>query len=1228
MMTQISILSIRLVSVCLLMVSSINSVSADPGKLVNSPLFASINNAPPNVFFEVDNSGSMDWEILTKIHWSDCAYNKTALCQSKKENGKHLSNGLYRGYTDNDTDADKYRYFYYIYASEDNSYTSNCIKGFELTMEKCNDRVQTTDWRVKSSSLNVNYYNPTIIYQPWVKGDGTTLETADFTKARSNPQPGTEGYDITRNLEGFIYHVWNDSHQFTKEAPNSKNSSRITGGNGYVDWWDEHTRYTIEGSSIFVDSITYDNDNNEIITRKNTLSGQTVIKIKENIANWYQYSRKRAFVAKSAIAKVIDENPTYRYGFNFITNAKFPYKSSSSAVQRLIEVPIGSNFQTHNTDIISSLFKYKWGKSSTPLRKGLDRVGKYFSNTDGKTDPITASCQKNFTILFTDGYWNGKDEGITVGDSDADKRSVTVADIAHYYYSQDLSGLADKQNMVTFTVAFGVKGELVDTNGDGNPNPALAVNSVEWGGTKSKLSNLQKIDDLWHAAFNSTGKFVSAETPKEVERALSDALGNIGNRIGSGTAAAFSTNTLESDSAVFLAEFSGTGSQWTGDVKSFKFDGDGQLSSTVNWSAANELNKKSENTRTIFTYNKTTAKGVPFLWTSLTDEQKNDLRINPDSSSSEADGNDDAKAKARLLYLRGERKNEVTSSGSRRGTYSFRQRDKLLGDIIHSTPVFVQQPQLFWPSSTAPFPTGAGQTYNDFKRGAAKSRQAMVYTGANDGMLHGFNASTGSEVFAYIPNSVFSSETTEGLHFLTDPNYAHRYYVDMPIVISDAYIKNRNQPEQWRTVLIGGGRKGTQGLFALDITDPSGLSQNTSSATDLVLWEFDHTDDPNLGFTYSDPSVVHLNNGRWGVILGNGYNSTGDGTASLFIVFLDGAADGTWDEGADKDYIRITTQTGSNDLTNCEDCNGLSTPLGVDLDADKVIDRVYAGDLQGNMWAFDLSAKNAQSWGVAYGSKQTPKPLFIAKHNNKGQPITNKPSAVKHPEAIEGNDPNVLVYFGTGQYLTDEDPSNQDVQSFYAVWDHGNDSLTSSTLVEQTFLSGTARTNDTNNKNVTSQIRVLTDKEVDYSSQQGWFINLTLEKGERVVVDPLVFGGLVFFNTWIPDSNPCGAGGFGFLMHAKLLNGGPTEEAVFDFNGDGKINSEDLVVVDGKTYAPNARLFNFGLPSEVSLIGTDSGYNRVVTGTGDDDEPPLFIDPVKPPRIRKTGRLSWQELRQ
>ncbi|MCK5899118.1 MAG: hypothetical protein KAG06_08605, partial [Methylococcales bacterium] len=536
-------------------------------------------------------------------------------------------------------------------------------------------------------------------------------------------------------------------------------------------------------------------------------------------------------------------------------------------------------------------------------------------------------------------------------------------------------------------------------------------------------------------------------------------------------------------------------------------------------------------------------------------------------------------------------------------------------------------PELFWPN-TAPFPTSASQSYNNFKIGQAKSRKGVVYAGANDGMLHGFYSSNGQEALAYFPNNIFSKDTStssKGVHYLTDTNYAHRYYVDMPLTISDVYIKKGSEAKKWRTILMGGGRKGSRGLFALDVTDPTKFSQTSTNAKNLVLWEFDQNDNANLGFTFSKPSIALMNNGRWAAIFGNGYNNKGDGTASLFIVFLDGGANGTWVEG--KDYLNITTKVGSNQFTDCQDCNGLSTPQVVDVDGNQVMDRIYAGDLKGNLWVFDVSDISEKKWGVAYGNKQTPKPLFIAKQNNKAQAITLKPIVVKHPEALGGH-PDILVFFGTGQYLTDTDPANKDLQSFYGVWDKGEHSITPSALVEQKFLSGSFRNK---NKDVTQEVRVLTDTTIDYSTKKGWFINLTLASGERVIVDPDIRGDLLFFNTWIPDSSPCGEGGSGFLMSVKQINGGRTKEATFDLNKDstGEVNDDDLVVISGqnkKTYAPSGQVFNLGLPASSSFLNNQQYTPGTSTPKGSKN-PPIHTRPIAKIGGSETGRLSWQELR-
>jgi type IV pilus assembly protein PilY1 len=848
----------------------------------------------------------------------------------------------------------------------------------------------------------------------------------------------------------------------------------------------------------------------------------------------------------------------------------------------------------------------------------LDRVGRYFDNTDNKQNPIVQECQQNFTILFTDGYWNG-DSPSSINDSDGDGQSVTtVADIAHYYYTRDLSPLNKKQTMTTFTVAFGVKGKLKDTDNDGWPNPVLTPSS-NWGDPSGNVDKPEKIDDLWHAAFNSDGRFVSAETPEEVANALSDALDEISNRVGTASSASFSTTTLNAESAVFLAQFNTLNNRWSGDLKSFKLNEQGELSPNYTWSAATKLEQIPASSRHIFTYDDNLHKGVPFSWNTLSEFQKNDLRINPDGSSSDA--NNDAKSKARLKFLRGERNNEVSSSGSKRGTFAFRHRPKLLGDIIHAAPVFVGTPELFWPN-IAPFPTGS-QSYNSFKVGNAKTRKGVVYSGANDGFLHGFYSADGREALAYMPNNIFSNNTStssRGVHYLTDTNYSHRYYVDMPLTVSDVYIKKGNSPEQWRTILIGGGRKGSRGLFALDVTNPTQFTQTAPNADKLVLWEFDQNDDPNLGYTFSKPSIALMNNGRWAAIFGNGYNNTGDGTASLFIVFLDGGENGTWEKGTD--YLNITTKVGSSSA-NCDDCNGLSTPQAIDIDGNQVIDRIYAGDLEGNLWAFDVSSNDENNWGIAYGNINTPKPLFIAQHNNKPQPITLKPIVVKHPEAI-GGAPDVLVFFGTGQYLTDLDPADEDTQSFYGVWDQGNHSLTPNNLVEQTFLTGTFRNNNTD---VTQNVRVLTDKPIDYQTKKGWYINLTLASAERVIVDPDIRGGLLFFNTWIPDSSPCGEGGSGFLMSVNQVNGGRTTEATFDLDGDGEVNDDDLVTTaDGESYAPSGQVFNLGLPASSSFLNNQQ-YTPGTSAPEGSTNPPIHTRAITAIGVPKTGRLSWQELR-
>ena len=568
-----------LMSLFLVVAGHTDSVLAALGDLPDSPLFVT-NSAAANVFFEVDDSGSMDSDILTKEHWQACAYRS-----GTDDCGFLVENGFYYGPsgTDSSTVTTNYSMFYFITDESDNVYSGfeNCDGNFSAgNLEKCSNTIQQYDWRIKSSSFNVMYYNPEVTYLPWELGDETSMTDASFTLAKSDPQSGSDGFSETRSLNGFVFNIWSDTHGFSGEnRPKSGTSNQSSSANGIVDWWDNHTSYTVNTNSITIIEIAATAVGETVSSTSSLtvgLNGRTLTEEKQNIANWYQYHRRRSFVTKAALSKVITNNSDYRYGLNFINDSSF---SNNGSTTQFIEMPSTTHGTvSHNTALIQSLFGLDWPGSGTPLRQGLERSGEYYDNADGKTNPIIEQCQQNYSILFTDGHWN-RDPPLNalIGNEDGDAYSLSLADIAQYYYDKDLSSLNNNvvgntfdpvsyQHMVTYTVAFGVDGDLIDNDNDGWPGTAPGlIESDDWGNPFISGSS-QKIDDLWHAAYNSRGKFISARTPQELSDGLNDALSNIGDRRGSVAAVAFSTASLSASSKVFLTEFKNDDSQWSGDI--------------------------------------------------------------------------------------------------------------------------------------------------------------------------------------------------------------------------------------------------------------------------------------------------------------------------------------------------------------------------------------------------------------------------------------------------------------------------------------------------------------------------------------------------------------------------------------------------------------------------------------------------------------------------------------
>jgi len=447
-------------------------------------------------------------------------------------------------------------------------------------------------------------------------------------------------------------------------------------------------------------------------------------------------------------------------------------------------------------------------------------------------------------------------------------------------------------------------------------------------------------------------------------------------------------------------------------------------------------------------------------------------------------------SEAILNYIRGDRSNESAAG--------MRERSGVLGDIIHSGPAYVGKPS-------------RGYAYDDYL-GFANSnaaRAGRIYVGANDGMLHAFDASDGSEVFAYVPSMVIGN-----LKKLTEHNYSHQYFVDGFLTAEDAQFD-----AGWRSVLVGGLGAGGKGYYGLDITNAAAASE--IEAADKILWEFHSTSvgATNLGYSYSRPSIVRVTEGQWSAVVGNGYLSP-TGVASLFVLDIETG-------GVIKEMPVLDA-----------DANGLSSPTLVDVDGDGIVDAAYAGDLNGNVWKFDLGPSGPASWGVAYGGQ----PLF---QTAAGQAITTAPEVGRHPDG------GLMIYIGTGQLLSLADGADKTKQAVYGLWDNG--APISSALIQQQLKSVQHISGITT--------RVATDLRPDWSVHGGWMTPTeivgatSLDQGERVIQDIQLRDGRVMFMS----VNPTIGTGDNWFMQLNAMTGGAPSKTIIDLSGDLKLDVADNV---------------------------------------------------------------------
>ncbi len=714
--------------------------------------------------------------------------------------------------------------------------------------------------------------------------------------------------------------------------------------------------------------------------------------------------------------------------------------------------------------------------------------------------------------------------------------------------------------------------------------------------------------------------------------------------------------------------------------------------------------------RTILSWNGT--EGSPFEWADLTTTEQ--------AAIDSGDVSGETEPGYRVAFLRGDRTNELNSSGTcpaaglSPAQTCYRERDGVLGDIVDSSPSWVGPPASpytatwtdnLYPTTTMPEDATSAQTYAQYTT-ADETRENVVYVGANDGLLHGFrsgafnadgsyNASApndGYEVLAYMPGAAiqgallnaggacspggYNSGTsvvdtihgtnpancdavTPNLDY-SNPQYGHNFYVDATPGTGDLFYNGT-----WHTWLVGGLGAGGAVLYALDVSDPANFAE--SNAASLVMGEWNPSSvtcptgeggascGENLGSTYGTPQIRRLHNGTWGVIFGNGFGSA-SGDAGIFILTISPSA--TVTDGVPQGMTLYYLSTGTAGTGN-----GIAYVTPADLDGDHITDYVYAGDLNGNVWRFDLTSNNPANWGIkrcldAACETTSTAPLFTTPS---GQPITTQ--LVVASGATPAGAQTLMIAFGTGQKFpftnTGSTSFATGTQALYGIWDWAmanwnsksttqyaalaptstglsSYTLTYANLQEQQFTvntsgctsgtSGTSSTSSCGDRDIAANAVVCWQGSSACSgtnNQFGWYVDLpgtgstgteaATQLPEQIVFNPELVDGAFVVNSTIPPSNTLlsctTAAQTGYTYALQVLSGGALNNFFPLYN--------DYIAAG---VATNATGTSFP-------VQTANGENWLVFQTyqpGATPPSPLEISPAS----NSTGhRITWTELR-
>lgn len=1262
----------RLVPGALLLFSCLVSITAAAGEpaqgkalnLANRPLFTG-PSVPPNVMVAVDNSGSMDYEVLFPtndgvLYWD--------------ENAKSFYvNRQYVSIENSDIpDLGKYQYNY-LFPNGCNRYKN---AGRRVYCSEDDEKKDDDNQHhavpplpqfafTRSPDFNKSYFNPATLYKPWLGKPAADPTNAQYEPALS-PGPTLDlTHIVKRTGKGYefamqpgmtippdIAYLHDETFGKTDDAfkpseyglyaiayfpatfyLNPKDKLKLPDDYGYKS-------PTPEGiGAAGEELVRYE------IRPKNFESDTQYQATIQNFANWFSYYRKRHLATRAGIVAAFDR-------INNVEAGSCTINQLDPLIMRDMDAESDAGERPQRKAFYQDIFDMNfWNGGGTPNRPALKFLGEQLENN---ASIITSPCQQNYAILFTDGYNNKTVSGIGNADDKSesnkkhgapfgDKFSNTTADVAMKYYEHlgDLNNrkqqnliarnemrvpgvcsedkpdpsidCQDDLHMVTFGVTLGQKGVIFGQDKYKNQNNNPYNNPPDWPNPNG-LRDSAQIDDLWHATINTRGKLLNARTPVELADTFSSALERILAQTGTASALAANSGNYKTDTLIYQASF--TAGSWQGKLDAYKVGDALNDDDKSAWHAAKNLSDPGAwEKRVILTSipeaddGETTYQPAAFTKTALKNVLPNLTKDLPGTSSS------------RLDYIRGDQSQERSNNGILRN-----RSGNVLGDIVHSSPVYVGPPSRLrypdkgkWqnlmhdnaslPENTASTDYSNPASGNGFAQ-SKDTRPAMIYVGANDGMLHGFSAKDGEEKIAYLPGAVLSE-----VGDLTDPNYIHRFYVDGTPTEGDVVFDGK-----WHSVLVGGLRNGGRSIYALDITDPTSFSESIPGKT--VLWEYSND---KLGKTYGTPSVIRLHSGKWAAMFSSGYRDDAtrqniDAPAGLFLVTIE---DVTRTKRVDATYLGVSGR-------------GLSMPFPVDIDGDFITDYAYAGDLDGNLWKFDLTAKDSEAW--------TATKLFIATDTDgKTQPITTQPQVGFHPY---GRDYGLIIYFGTGKYLENSD-NQLDIgvrNSFYGIWDPGEtkdlsrDDLVKQSVINEQLAQG-------------KQVRVVTNDPVNFQKRSnpglpgnssgsgevyGWVLDLPDDTGERIVTGAQLRGGAVNFSTTIPSAESCTAGGGAYYMAVDSATGGRTGYPTFDLNDDNRFltsgeNRDTVTIKQGKDdveveVAVSGLAINQGIGAPGGALLLTDNKTKTTRGIIRQDDGTVTQVNMNP-GLQPDGRISWREIR-